>query len=354
MTKLYFHATANNAAGLPTTEQSTLTVDNNGDSAATNRTMDVNIGTSQNSIDCATNASTSAQVCHFTRFVTRTFSDTSISANTWNYAFAVAEDNVNANFPCSASGKSITVCVYVWNPATQTKVGDILDGSSNANFNEPSSSATETSVFGTFAGAAVNSIPSGCVIVYECIFQITQNNATARTLTFYYDGTTENNANGNTVSNHASYIETPQTITFQNNAVKAITSTVTISTASLTRKKSGIKAVPAQTVSLSTASLTRLGAKKRTVTDAVTIASTPVQILAHNKTAAPPAETVTIGAVAPTQLRSRVRVINTNVSISSTPTYIQVPNRPVRRLTENILINSTVVRKGTKKRTLLN
>ena len=316
--------------------------------------MDTNIGTTQNSIDCATNASTSAQVCHFTRFVTRTFSNTSISANTWNYAFAVEEDNVNANFPCSSTGKSITVSVYVWNPATSSKVGDILDGSSNTNFNEPSSSATETSVFGTFAGSAVNSIPSGCIIVYECMFQITQNNATARTLTFYYDGNTENNANGNTVSSHASYIETPQTITFQNNAVKAITSTVTIGATVPVRKKAAIKAVPAQTVTSSTSSLTRLATKTRPITSAVTISSTPVQILSHHKNVAPPAETVTIGATIPTQLRSRVRTINQTVTISSTPTYIQVPNRPVRRLTTNILINSTVVKKSAKKRTLLN
>src|SRR4249920_513316 len=100
MTKLYFHATANNATGLPTSEQSSLTVDNYGDSAATNRTMSDTIGTSQNSLASITTSTTSAQVEHFSRFVTRTFSNTSISANTWNYAFAVEQDNVNANFPC--------------------------------------------------------------------------------------------------------------------------------------------------------------------------------------------------------------------------------------------------------------
>ena len=312
--------------------------------------MNTTIGTTQNSIDCATNASTSAQVSYFTRFVTRTFSNTSISANTWNYHFAVEEDNVNANFPCSGSGKSITICVYVWNPTTQTKVGNVLDGSTNTDYTEPSSSATETAMSGTFAGAAVNSIPSGCVLVYEAVFQITQNNATARTITFYYDGNTEDSTSSN-----AAYIETPQTITFQNNAVKAITSTVTIGAVAPTRKKAAIKAVPAQTVTSSTTSLTRLATKKRTIsTEAVTISSTPVQILSHHKNVAPPAETVTIGATIPTQLRSRVRTINQTVTISSTPTYIQVPNRPFRKLTENILINSTVVRKGTKKRTLLN
>ena len=354
MTKLYFHATINSQTGLPTTQQSSLTVDNNGDSASTNRTMNTTIGTTQNSIDCATNATTSAQVCHFTRFVTRTFSNTSISANTWNLAFGAEQDNVNANFPVSGSGKSTFISAYVWNPSTQTKVGNIIDGSSDANFAEPSSSATETSIFGTFSGAAVNSIPTGCVIVFECMFQITQNNATARTLTFYYDGTTENNANGNTVSNHASYIETHQTITFQNNVTKAITSTVTIGATVPVRKKSSVKALTQTATVTGPSTLTMLRTKNRAITDTITINTpAPTKVLAHNfvKTLT---ETVTIGTTTPTQLRSRIRVITTTITINSTPTYIQVPNRPFRKLTENILINSSVIKKSSKKRSLLN
>jgi hypothetical protein len=353
MTKLYFHATANNATGLPTSEQSSLTVDNNGDSASTNRTMNDTIGTSQNSLACITTSTTSAQVEHFSRFVTRTFSNTSISANTWNYAFAVEQDNVNANFPCSSSGKAIWVSVYVWNPATQTKVGNIIDGVSNADFDEPSSSATEISVFGTFSGAAVNSIPSGCVIVYECMFQITMNSAAVRNLIFYYDGPTENNANGNTVSNHASYIETPQTITFQNNAVKAITSTVTIGAVAPTRKKGSVKPITT-TVTSSTSSLVILRAKKRTITTTVIISSTPAQILAHNIIKAVPAETVTIGAVAPTRTKTWVRKLVETITISSTPTHKEVPYRPFRNIIETVTINSILTRLSAKKRQLLN
>ena len=354
MTKLYFHAAANNATGLPTSEQSSLTVDNNGDSAGTNRTMSDTIGTSQNSLACITTSTTSAQVEHFSRFVTRTFSNTSISVNTWNYAFAVEQDNVNANFPCSSTGKSIWVSVYVWNPATQTKVGNIIDGVSNADFDEPSSSATEISVFGTFAGAAVNSIPSGCVIVYECMFQITMNSAAVRNLVFYYDGPTENNANGNTVSNHASYIETPQTITFQNNAVKAITSTVTIGAVAPTRKKGINKAVPAQTITLSTSSLTLLRNKKRAITTTVNVSSTSTQILAHNIVKAVPAETVTIGATVPTRLKTWVRKLTETVTISSTPTHHEVPYRPFRNIIETVTINNILTRLSAKKRQLLN
>lgn len=354
MTKLYFHATNNAQAGLPTVEQSSLTVDNNGDVANKNRLMDDTAGTAENTIDCGSSATTSAQVLHFTRFCSKPFSNTSISANTWNYVFGAEQDNVNANFPCSGSGKDIWVTVYVWNPNTQTKVGNIIDGlTSSGTFQEPSASASPIVVSGSFSGSAVASIPSGCVIVYECMFQITHNNATARTLTFHYDGPTVDTTGGDSFSNNAAYIETPQTLTFQTNAVKAITSTVTIGTVAPTRKKNSIKPI-ATTVNSSTASLTRLATKKRTVADTVAILSTPVQILSHHKNVAPPAETITIGATAPTQLRSRVRVITTTITISSTPTYIQVPNRPFRRLIENILINSTVIKKSVKIRNLLN
>lgn len=354
MTKLYFHATNNAQAGLPTVEQSSLTIDNNGDTASKNRVMDATAGTAENTIDCGTSASTSAQVCHFTRFCSKPFANTSISANTWNYVFGAEEDNVNANFPCSASGKDIWVTVYVWNPNTSTKVGNVIDGlTSTGSYDEPTASASPTVVSGTFAGSAVNAIPSGCVLVYECMFQITHNNATARTLTFHYDGPTVDTTSGDAFSNNASFIETPQTLTFQTNAVKALTSTVTIGSVAPTRRKSAVKAVPAQTVTTSTASLNRLTTKKRTVTDTVAILSTPVQILAHNKVVAPPAETVTISST-PTQLRSRVRTINQTITILSTPTYIQVPNRPTRRLTESVIINSLLTRKSNKRRTLLN
>ena len=60
------------------------------------------------------------------------------------------------------------------------------------------------------AGAA-----AGDVIICEVWFTTTQGNATARANIFYYDGTTETLATGTTVSNHASFINTPETITFQ-------------------------------------------------------------------------------------------------------------------------------------------
>lgn len=354
MTRLYFHAATNSQTGNPTSEQSSLTVDNNGDASTANRTMDINKGTSETNITCATNATTSAQVCHFTRFVTRPFANTSISAQTWTLCFGAEEDNVNANFPCSSTGKNIWQTLYVWNPASSTKVGDIIDGATaNSDFDEPSSAAAKTVVFGTFSGSAVNSIPSGCILVWECMFQITQNNATARTLTFYFDGNTVDTTSGDTPTSMASFLESTQALTFQTNAVKAITSTVTLSQ-TLVRKKS-LQRSNTSTVTTSLASLNILRGKKRTITTTVTLLQTPTYILAHHINIAVPAETVTISTASLTNKKSWVRVLLETVTINSpAPTHVEHVYRPFRNLTENITIAGVVAKLAAKKRTLLN
>lgn len=355
MTRLYFHAATNSQSGNPTGEHSSLTVDNNGDSASANRTMDITKGTTETSINCATNASTSAQVSHFTRFVTRPFANTSISAQTWTLCFGAEEDNVNANWPCSSTGKNIWQTLYVWNPANSTVVGTIIDGNTaNGDFDEPSSAAAETVVFGTFSGSAVNAIPSGCILVWECMFQFTQNNSTARTLTFYFDGNTVDTTSGDSPTSMASFLESTQALTFQTNATKAITSTVSISTASITRKKSTGR-TNTSTVTTSVASLTIRRNKKRTITETITSIATVNEILAHHINVAVPAETVTISTPSLTLKKSWVRVLLETVTINTpAPTHVEHVYRPFRKLTETITINSNPVRKTAKKRTLLN
>ena len=354
MTKLFFHATNNAQAGLPTTEQSSLTVDNNGDVANKNRLMDDTAGTTENTIDCGSSATTSAQVLHFTRFCSKPFSNTSISANTWNYVFGAEQDNVNANFPCSGTGKDIWVTVYVWNPNTQTKVGNIIDGTtSSGTFQEPSSSASPIVISGSFTGAAVASIPSGSVIVYECMFQITHNNATSRTLTFHYDGPTIDTTGGDAFSNNAAYIETPQTLTFQTNAVKALSGSITLGGTTPTRRKTGVKTVPAQSVTITNTSLALLRTKKRSPSTAsLSLVSNPTYILAHNKVAIVPTESITTsGTVA--QLRSRVRLTNQPLTIDSgTPTHVEHVYRPFRKIAESLALSNTAIKRSNKKRSI--
>lgn len=214
-TKLYFHTELADLPGtLPSTEQSSLTATTNGDAQTVNRTMDTTIGTAQASITNTTTASASALSSYFTKFVSPPINQSGIAANTWNYAYAVKEANINANFPCTGANQVVRINVYVWRPSTNTIVGTILDGNTAAT-NSEGAANTEVSQYATFSGSAVAGAQAGDVIICEVWFTTTQGNAIARANIFYFDGTTETLATGTTVSNHASFINTPETITFQ-------------------------------------------------------------------------------------------------------------------------------------------
>jgi len=214
MTKLYFHNATSSVSGtLPTTKQGAYTTALvSVDAYTVNRSMSTTIGTSQTTQQSPTMSSTNKTV-YFTKFVSDTLTSTSIAADTWNYAFAAQESAATGNFPVTTTG-AVNVTVYVWRPGTGTKIGTIMDGnSSGTGFTEPSSTNTEKSVFGTFTGSAVT-CQAGDVIIMEVYFATAATSAGFVSF-FYFDGTTETNNNGTTVSSHASYIESPgQTLTF--------------------------------------------------------------------------------------------------------------------------------------------
>jgi hypothetical protein len=235
LTKLYFHAASSTLTNLPTATQSATVSDKDVDAQTVNRTMSPSKGVSQTSLVLSSLANTSSNDYFFAKFVSEPLRGvTSISANTWNYAFAAAENNANANYPNGGSNLSVPTVAYVWRPSTQTKVGNIVDVvNSGATFSEPAAINTETSEFGTFAGSAVASVQDDDVIVFEYWARTTQGTATARNDTFYYDGTTETNNTGTTVSSHASYIETPQALRFL--TIRAIAETAVSITDTLSK-----------------------------------------------------------------------------------------------------------------------
>lgn len=213
-TRLYFHVIGNGLANLPGTEQSSLTSNKDAESQIANHHMDTTIGVGQNSIVLSSIASTSLQRYFFTRFVSNPLSGiSSISAQTWTYNFASIGSSVSSNFPCSSTNQPVRVMAYVWRPSTQSKVGDIVDGNSASTVSEPAA-ASERSQQTTFTGSSVASVADGDVICFEIWFEITQAAATAYTDTFFYDGTTVTANTGTVVTNHASFIETPQDLTF--------------------------------------------------------------------------------------------------------------------------------------------
>lgn len=209
-TFIYFHDLTSSVTGtLPTTQQGSyaaplVTVD----AYTVNRSMDTTIGTAQTSKAGA--ISLSNKTIYLTKFVSQPLNQTSVAANTWNYSFAAAETSTGCNFPVPGTS-AVNVTVYVWRPSTGAKVGNIMDGtSSGTQYSEPGAGAIQ-SVYGSFTGSAVT-CQVGDVIVMEIYFAMTT--PASGTVTFYYDGTTETPNNGTTVTNHASYIQTPEILAF--------------------------------------------------------------------------------------------------------------------------------------------
>jgi len=214
-TRLYFHAVLNPLPNLPTTERSTLTPNKTVDAETVNRTMSTVIGVAQTSLVLSSNATTTLQRYYFSKFVTDTLTNvSSITAQTWTYNFATTtSSSIGATrFPTAGSSQPVRVVAYVWRPSTASKVGDIVDGNSAPSINNTVS--TERSHVTTFLGNQVLNVQAGDVLVFEVWFEITQGTATAYTDTFYYDGTTVTTTENAAVTNHASFIQTPQGLSF--------------------------------------------------------------------------------------------------------------------------------------------
>jgi hypothetical protein len=180
-----------------------------------NSIMNTTIGTSATLGQGSTNSTTSIQRYYFIRFVSEALSGiSSITAQTWTYNFACnpATATANANFPAAGTNQPVRIVCYVWRPGTG-KLGNILDGNSASTIDE---NATNSSVSQstTFAGSLVSSVADGDVICFEVWFEITATTAAVVTLRYSYDGTTVTLTKGTTVTSHASFIETPQTLTF--------------------------------------------------------------------------------------------------------------------------------------------
>jgi hypothetical protein len=176
--------------------------------------MNTTIGTAQASLTLTQTSTSTDQ--YFTKFVSSPLNMASISANTWTYNFA-AKQNVDVSWPdnpgTTETSSSVCINLYVWRPSTTTKIGTIFDNKVSPTATSASSSTAELAFHWTFSGAAVSSISANDVLIAEIWFP-NQFNGTSASVFFYYDGTTENRTRGTTVSNHASFVETPQTLTF--------------------------------------------------------------------------------------------------------------------------------------------
>jgi hypothetical protein len=210
-TRLYFHVASSAVSGtLPTTEQSSLTAQKNFDAQTVNRTMNTTIGTSQDFTE-HTAAHANGDNFFIAKWVSPPINAQTISANTWDYNFSTSQSSAATNFPVAVTG-SARVNIYVWRPSTGAVVGTILDGQGAlSGVTEPAANTQKNHVT-TFSGSSVTAL-LGDVIIFEAWVASISNNNTG-TKRYYFDGNTVNTTENTTVSNHASFIETPQNIDF--------------------------------------------------------------------------------------------------------------------------------------------
>jgi hypothetical protein len=101
----------------------------------------------------------------------------------------------------------------------------VTTGDSNADYYDQGTNSADTEApttaewaqDGHFVGSAVAGVQTGDVIIMEAWYYIDTNNASTATYSFFYDGgtVTTGTSVGTTVSDHASYLETPENLTFQ-------------------------------------------------------------------------------------------------------------------------------------------
>jgi len=164
------------------------------------KSLSVVKGASQTSVGGNSLATTNAQDNFFTSFSSAALGAQTINANTWTLAVATSEANGQAN--------SFTICsVYVFREPS-TVVGFIYDSDTALGAEW---GASEDGQVLTFSGASVTA-QEGDYLVLEFWRHAIQGMTTAYTQTLYYDGTTD--VTDTTSADAASYIETPQNLTF--------------------------------------------------------------------------------------------------------------------------------------------
>lgn len=312
-TRLYFHNTTDSTTGLPSGEQSTRTAVATMDN--TNKVMNTTIGTSQTSHSIGVTIRTSntgAIVCG--RWVSPALNQSSISANTWTYSFAARETDVGANYPVNGSNQAINVNCYVWRPSSSTKIGTIRDGTTAATVDEGAAN-TERASTATITGTAVSSMVSGDVIIFEA-WAIQTDGAVNGTNNYYFDGTTVTTTDG-TVSSHASFIETPENLTFAGagtNYTRSPTAEdVTVSDASTTRILSALRLPSTDSITVADSSLTRQTQAFRTVSTDTTTVTDSSLVRSATRVRATAADSTTVADSSLTRTLSAVRVPTTEV-----------------------------------------
>jgi hypothetical protein len=144
-----------------------------------------------------------------------------VGGGTITLNIAVAESNTNMNLGDGATGGAWKVQIYVWRPSTGAKVGNVVNSYTTWNTTEPNAASTEKVIHGTVASSAVSALAGDIVVVELAVLHL-QSMASSYNLTVYYDGTTENTTTNTTVTNHASFVQFTENLTFSAGSASVI------------------------------------------------------------------------------------------------------------------------------------
>jgi hypothetical protein len=176
--KFYFHdATSSDTGTLPSSVLLTgHSLDTTAATAATNRTMDGTIGSSQVTISLSATGGFNAN--WFRRFISAPLAAGSVSAANWTYSIAGK---------ATTTGNSFMVGLFQWRPSTGIKIATIIA------FQSAGTLTTSEANFSTAISGASFTLVVGDILVVE----IYESDNTTSTDSFFYDGTTEGSITSN-------------------------------------------------------------------------------------------------------------------------------------------------------------
>lgn len=197
--------------------------------ASTARQMtESSTGGSQSSMSGTSGANTNSQRAWLGTWVSPPLAAQTISGRIdWNVADS--ESNGAMNFWAN------NIVVAVWRPSTGALVGQVIYG-----YTTPTSAGSEGSTSATvskgYFSAVDNAVAcqAGDVLVVQMVGGHTQSMSSAYTGSIFYNGTTENNTENASVTDHASYVLFDNTLTWQPASIELNASVSAVSTATAT------------------------------------------------------------------------------------------------------------------------
>jgi len=224
-TRLYFHSESFSESGIyPTAKQSANVANTTATTANTLRQLELTPELNQSSLVVATSATTTPQKAFMGYFCSPIlYEDQVVGSGSIKINIADTQSNTIAAFAPNIAS------IYVWNPSAGNVRGYITDPGGPIATALPSTTAAVEQVsilhYNVSQDGVLNAQPvvaqGGDVIICEIWSAHTQSMATSYNGTIYFGGRNNlNTVENQIVSDHASYIEFSENLTFQTNVVE--------------------------------------------------------------------------------------------------------------------------------------